>query len=244
MRNISYLSRSSFFLGLSIQRVQQIIASGRTIRKGAGSWFFRQGEPAVGFYLLLAGYATIHHLTADGAEAIVRMMVPLEVMGTRSVLLRSTSPLSARAVKDCETIFWPGPAMRKLLLQCPELALNTLRITSTYMFEFADRYSSLVTESIEQRIARVMLGLAARVGRWENGSVVLDVVLPHKEIGQMVGASLFSVSRVFAAWARGGVVSRNRGRILLRRIEALNRIASANTSSRRVQPNLRSLHNK
>jgi CRP/FNR family transcriptional regulator, nitrogen oxide reductase regulator len=226
-KNISHLARSSFFSGLSYQAVEEIIASSRGIRKVAGSWFFRQGEPAVGFYLLVSGYATIHHLTLDGAEALVRIMVPLEIFGTRSVLLRKTSPGSARAVKDCEALFWPGSIMRKLLLEHPELALNALQITSTYMIEFAARNSSLITQSIEQRIARVLLELAARIGRWEGRTVVLDVVLPHKDVGQMVGASVFSVSRIFAAWIRSGLLRRDRGKILLRHIASLNRIAAA-----------------
>lgn len=220
------LASAPFLANLRSEQIRDIVSKSTTIHKPKGSWIFRQGEPATYFYLLLDGRVNIHHITPEGSDVLLRIMAPLEIFGYRCINPNGIQVTSVQATRDSWCLAWPGPTMRKLFFQHPQLAINAFEIASAHMFEFEIRYRDLATEPVEKRIARILLDLAGRMGRRQDDVIVIESGVLQKDIGQMTGASVFSVSRIFAAWRRGGILRRARGRIVLRDLENLRRIAA------------------
>lgn len=220
------LATAQFFAGLGAQEIAEIVKKGSRVEKRKGAWFFRQGDAATYFYLLEKGRANIHHLAPDGSDVLLRIMVPLEIFGYRSIDPNGVQFTSIQAAEDSRCLAWPGSRMRESFLRHPQLAINAFQIASGHMFEFEIRYNDLATLPVEKRVARILLDLARRMGRQEGTLIVLEGGVLEKDIGQMTGSSVFSVSRIFAAWNRSGILRRSRGQIVLRELSALQRIAA------------------
>lgn len=224
--NTSGLAAARFFAGIPSDQIVEITGKASPIEKRKGAWFFRQGDRATHFYLLQDGRVDIHHFAHDGNDILLRIMTPLEIFGYRSIDPNGVHFTSIQAAENSVCLAWPGSVMRDLFLRHPQLAINAFQIASEHMFEFETRYQDLATLPVEKRVARMLLELARRLGRREGDVIVLGGGLLEKEIGQMTGASVFSVSRIFAAWHRDGILRRSRSHIVLRRVATLEQIAA------------------
>lgn len=220
------LRSAAFFRNLAAKDIQAVISQATWVEKEKGASFFRQDEPARSFYLLVDGMVKIHQVTPGGHDVLLRIMVPYEIFGYRALLPGGSHPLSAQAVQHSRCLRWSSQAANGLFHAYPGLALNAFLIAVDNLTEFQSRCRDLATEPVERRIARTLLDLGERMGRKQEDSVVLDSGLMQKDIGELTGTTVFSVSRIFAEWRRQGILRSNRGRIVLNDVEFLRRIAA------------------
>lgn len=221
------LFSAPLFRDLSAKDVQDIVSQGTWVEREKGAWFFRQDEPAKSFYLLVEGRVKIHQVTPGGHDVLLRIMVPTEIFGYRALLPGGTHPLSAQAVLDTLCVRWSSETANRLFHAYPGLALNAFLIAVDNLTEFQSRCRDLATEPVERRIARTLLDLGKRMGRPQEDSVVLESGLMEKDIGELTGTTVFSVSRIFSEWKRQGILRSHRGHIVLNDLAVLRRIAAA-----------------
>lgn len=220
------LRSAAFFNNLSATEIQDVVSHATWLEKERGAWFFQQDEAAKSFYLLVEGRVKIHQVTPGGQEVLLRIMVPYEIFGYRALLPGGSHPMSAQAVQHCRCLRWSSQAAGSLFHRYPALALNAFLIAVDNLTEFQSRCRDLAFEPVERRIARTLLDLGKRMGRRQDDSVVLEGGLMQKDIGELTGTTVFSVSRVFAQWKRQGILRSHRGRIVLNDLEGLRRIAA------------------
>lgn len=220
------LRLAEFFQNLPVKDIQAVVSLGLLVEKEKGAWFFQQDEPATGFYFLLEGRVKIHQLTPGGHDVLLRIMAPNEIFGYRALLPGGNHPLSAQALQHSRCLKWASPTAHRLFHTYPQLALNAFLIAVDNLTEFQSRCRDLATEPVERRIARTLLDLGKRLGRQQDDSVVLDGELVEKDIGELTGTTVFSVSRIFADWSRRGILRNHRGRIVLNDLPGLRRIAT------------------
>ena len=94
-----------------------------------------------------------------------------------------------------------------------------------YIQEMQTRYRELVTERVEQRIARALLRLAAQSGQKSKENRGVELALSRQDLAEMTGTTLYTVSRVLSAWERRGLVAAGRERVMIRDPHGLVRIA-------------------
>ena len=81
------------------------------------------------------------------------------------------------------------------------------------------------TQEVERRIAHTLLRLLDQGGRVTNDGVLIDFPISRKDIAQMVGATLHTVSRIMSAWESRGLVSSGRRKVVVRDRSKLSRLA-------------------
>jgi CRP-like cAMP-binding protein len=94
-----------------------------------------------------------------------------------------------------------------------------------YISELQERQKALVTDRVEQRIARILLKLAAQSGRKIDEGVLIDLPITRQDIAEMSGTTLFTVSRTLNEWERGGLLEIGRERVVIRDPHGLVSIA-------------------
>jgi CRP-like cAMP-binding protein len=88
-----------------------------------------------------------------------------------------------------------------------------------------DRYQELATERVEQRVARALLRLARQVGQKEEDGILINLPLSREDLAEMIGTTLYTVSRILSRWEHQGLVKTGRERVLIRNPHALVDIA-------------------
>jgi len=182
-----------------------------------GSFFFQQGEPGRHLFLLAEGRAKITQVTPDGQQVVLRVVVPGQVFGSMAVLrAEGDYPASALAMEDSSAAAWDGAFLRQLAEREPALNLNLMDLMHGHIEDMQSRFREVATERVEQRLAQTLLRLATQAGRRDpDGHVKLDLRLTRQDLAEMIGTTLYYVSRLLSDWERRGLVSTGRESITI-----------------------------
>jgi CRP-like cAMP-binding protein len=213
------LGESRLLHSLQREELTAILDQAVDLSLKAGTWIFRQGEPADRVFLLVTGRVRIARVTAEGSDSMLTLVGPSELFGFDAFEEKSAYHDSARAIRDCRVASWEGQVMRPILLRYPSFSLNALRAMLDFLHQLEVRYSDLANSSVEQRIARALVDTARRLGTVERNLIVLEIA--DRDIGELAATNKYSVSRTLGAWRKLGLIKKTQGKIILLDINAL-----------------------
>jgi len=190
-------------------------ASRRAAPKGA--FIFMQGEAAEEMFLLVAGRIRLVETTAEGREVLVRFVQPGQVFGDRAAITGSSYGASALCDAPVRVYVWTAKIIAQLLRQIPVLSANLLAITARYHHYARDRYRLLATASVSRRIRWALTDLARSIGVRQGNATILAARAIQRDIADLAGTTVYSVNRALSGYEQRGILSRERGRIILLR---------------------------
>lgn len=250
-RLFQLLAEAEFFTGLERRGLERVLEEARQKRLERQEICFRQDEPATLLYLLTEGRVKLTQLTPDGRQVLMRFVEPGEVFGGIALFTQEEYPVTAEAVERCRLLAWDGAAMQRLMEKEPKIALNVIQHLAELVKNLQDRVRELSTERVERRIARALLRLAAQAGpaaegeasagrlptgsggtgrRPESGEAMGAVIhVSRQDLGELTGATLYTVSRTLSRWESEGLVESGRERITILDPRALAAIAEDET---------------
>jgi CRP-like cAMP-binding protein len=189
-------------------------------------FFFMQGDPATHAYVLVEGRVKMLQITPNGQQITMRIMTPGQTYGGIALLNPQAGyPATAQAMEDSRALAWDTTHLRELVAKDPSISLNVMSLMHGYITELQERQKALVTDRVEQRIARILLKLASQSGRKIDEGVLIDLPLTRQDIAEMSGTTLFTVSRTLNEWERGGLLEIGRERVVIRDPHGLVSIA-------------------
>jgi len=164
---------------------------------------------------LVNGKVKLTQLTEEGQQIILRYVSPGEAFAVIAVLSKIPYPVTASTVNRVSLLSWEDQVMLELMKKYPQLAINSLSILANRIQEFQDRFRELATERVERRIARALLRLASQTGRKIDQSILIDFTLSRKDLAEMTGTTLYTVSRTLSQWEKDGLVSSQREQVTI-----------------------------
>jgi CRP-like cAMP-binding protein len=153
-------------------------------------------------------------LAASGDVVIVRFAVPGEVVSGPGLSGSSLQTATAVALEPSDLLSWEARSFEALSERFPLLHRNSLRILAERVRDVEERYRELATERVAARLARTLLRLLGQMGRPRGETVVIS--LSREELGQMIGTTLFSVSRLLSQWQSQGIVAAAREAVIVK----------------------------
>ena len=220
------VQQSNLFHGADPGVLEQALALGFLRSVEQGGFFFMQGDPASHAYVLVLGLVKMLQITPGGQQITLRMMTPGQTYGGIAMLNPQAGyPATAQAVENSAALAWDTVRLRELAQREPSISLNTMQLMHGYILELQERQKALVTERVEQRIARILLKLAAESGRKVQEGVLIDMPLSRQDVAEMSGTTLYTVSRTLTEWERAGLLKIGRERVIIREPHGLVRIA-------------------
>lgn len=212
---IETLGAIELFKGLTTDELGAIEEAAQLRRFESDAFLYFQGDPANYLHVLLEGSVKLSQLTPEGQQVILHYASPGEAFAVIAVLSAMDYPVSAQAAEDSLTLTWGRKAMKALMLQHPQLALNALEVLSRRTLEFQDRIRELATERVERRIARALLRLARQTGRKVEEGVLIEMPLSRQDLAEMTGTTLYTVSRTLSQWESHGLIKSGREQVTI-----------------------------
>lgn len=216
---------SSLFRGLAREAVDEIVAAATRRRLAVGESLFLQGDPVEALYLVESGRLKLAQVSAAGEEVVVRVLGAGEIAAGVALLDRRTLPVAASALTECTVLYWPRARALELAAEYPALRANAVSTIADRMQESLTRIRELSTESAAQRVALMLLRLAGQHGREVAEGTLIDQPLGRQQLADLAGTSMYTASRLLAGWARDGVLTVGRKRVVVRSVSALERLA-------------------
>jgi CRP/FNR family transcriptional regulator, nitrogen oxide reductase regulator len=223
--DLDRLTRCGLFRGLSDQALRDVRRPARTSAVTKGGICFLQGGPAEAVYVLVRGTIKLVKTDADGRQVIVQVIEPNDCFGYVGTFDGGTHQVSAEAAQDSRVLVWDVETVRRLMRTHPAIADNGLRLLAGRVEQDWDRVHDLVTARIEQRIARALLQMVRRQSESGGAESANTVGLLHQDLADLIGTNMYTVSRILCRWKRLGVIDALRGRVIIRSVPRLTRIA-------------------
>ncbi|HET8922936.1 MAG TPA: Crp/Fnr family transcriptional regulator [Candidatus Acidoferrum sp.] len=194
------LVREHIFCGLpeSVLAELEEISSPSTYSKDA--ILFVEGQESRGAFVICNGRVKLSTGSSRGKSFMVRMAEAGEVVGLPGTISGKPYELTAQALEPLQANFIPREAFLQFLRQRGEAAVTVAGILSRiYQATLSEvRYLGL-SASTAEKLARFLLDLPAKPIQG-NGHIQATLTLTHKEIGEMIGASRETVTRLFASF--------------------------------------------
>ena len=215
---------SPLFRNLDRHAIVTITESARRRAFAPGEFLCRLGEPATRLYLLIEGAVKIIGYSRGGSEVLFDWLNRGDVFGLEAVLSSPTPYVwTALATENVEVMEWDGPISRSFAAKWNSFYENVFSLALRWAHECQSRFQEMATGAAEQRIAGLILHLAARPSLTRDDTRELRI--SEEEMAQMAGTNMFTVNRIISRWRREGYVEKGRKRLLIRDLQSLLRIS-------------------
>ncbi|WP_457640022.1 Crp/Fnr family transcriptional regulator [Persephonella sp.] len=177
-------------------------------------YIFFEGDEEPGIYIVIDGIVKLIKETADGKTVILRLVTPKEVFGWLVMGdSRPSSTYTAQALVDTKVLYVSNKDFLKLLSLYPALAVKITCDASKMLLEAYDRLKSLAAEKVEGRIANLLLELSRKIGKEEDGKIVIKAPITRQDLAEMTGTTVETAIRIMSKWKKEGIVNTERGKI-------------------------------
>ena len=145
------------------------------------------GERSRTFFFLQSGFVKVGTITADGREVIYDVRKGGDVIGE----LRASEELRpdrAVALEETDAICVPFEDVMQQILKKPDLISVLVDVFCRALKEAYAQVNSLAIDDTVHRLIKVLIGLAAKIGRRSGTSVEIPTYLTQEEVAQMAAA--------------------------------------------------------
>jgi CRP-like cAMP-binding protein len=199
---------------------ETLLLNRSAVRIAKGEALYEAGEQDRTFFFIQRGLVKLGTVTEDGHEIIYDLRKAGDVVGE---LAAYQSPRRDRAValEPTDVVAVPYEAIIGFLQENPVLLRELIEVLCGYLSHAYEQVSRLAADDTVHRLVKVLLDLAARLGRRAGRFTELATYLTQEELSQMVAARRERVSTALNLLRRGGLVRYSRGGHLLLDVEAL-----------------------
>jgi CRP/FNR family transcriptional regulator len=214
-------------ISLEMQELDQIdevvVRSSKPLHKG--DYLYRHGDTFSAIYAVRSGCIKSVRITEEGEEQITGFYLPGEILGMDGLDTNeySNSAIVLETSSICEI---PFNKLEELSQEIPSLQRHFFKLMSREIINDQELITLLSKGSAEQRIAAILLSLSARHQRRQLSPTEFTLPMSRTEMGNYLGLTIETVSRVFSRFQKENIVSTNRRLITLLNLDSLKKIAS------------------
>jgi CRP-like cAMP-binding protein len=213
------------FGGLAAEVLGEAMALARCRVLAKQTRVFNQGDGEARAHILVKGSVRIVQSGSDGAHIVVRFIGPGDMFGAMALFTDRRYPADAETITDAVEVSWSEADLLSLMNRHPRVAVNALTIAGKRLQEAQERLRELATQPVGRRIAHMLLRLAGRFGHRGSDGCAIAIPLRRKDIADICGTTLYSVSRVLTAWEKQGFVMTRDQHLTLVKLANIRRIA-------------------
>lgn len=142
----------AFFRTLDERSFADILRAAEVRRLTAGEELFGQDEEAGRFHVLIDGILELYRTTAEGEEAIVRVVGRSEAMAAGFAISFGTHPFSARAVGAARVLSGPRSLLLAVMRSQTDAAMDLMNTLAEHVRSYADQIEALQVQPAAERL--------------------------------------------------------------------------------------------
>jgi CRP-like cAMP-binding protein len=220
------LAKVPVFADLAPRELDALAGLTHTRKLAAREVLFHKGDPVSQVYVVVRGRLRVLAQSADGTDVVFGILDPGEVVGEIALLAGGQRTASVLAIEPSELLGLDRRDFLALLRSRPQLSVRLLQVLAERLRRISEFVEDTVFLDLPTRLAKKLLALATSYGKpLDAGGVRIDVKLSQQELGTMVGTTRESINKQLRAWREQGIVTSERGFLVIRRAAELERLA-------------------
>lgn len=172
-----------------------------------GALLFVEGEQPRGVFILCSGKVKLTTTSNDGRTLIVTIATKGELLGTSAVILGRPYEVSAETIEASQVSFIRREDFLRLLSSSPEASMRAAQqLSENYAAAQREIRSLGLAHTTSEKLARLLLEWSTAGDETPNGTRV-QVLLTHEEIGQRIGTTRETVTRLLSELKRKKLIA-------------------------------------
>ena len=205
--------------------LRELAALAEVVRLKRGALLMRRGSPAQAFFVVLQGAMQFSRNLPDGTPFVIGYYAPGQPFGLTALFDNQLTEFDARAKADTVLMRVTREVLRPYLLEHPPLLLSLASAWSNRRRQVYDQLEVVSTMPLRQRVARVILRLAASFGETTPRGRKISIRVSQEDLAALAAASRQRVHVEFKILVAEGVVAGNYGTITVLDTERLQQRA-------------------
>jgi len=192
-----------------------------------GAVLFAEGQAPRGVFIVRRGRVKLSICGSDGRTLILRIVEPGCPLGVASVVSSRAYEATAETQEPCEISFLRQSDLLRLMRLNGEIALwVTQHISQDYAATCREIRDLILSDSATEKLARLLVGWLDQNTAARN-PCQMKLALTHEEIGQMIGTSRETVSRLFAGFKKQRLIQQSGSTLVIPNRVALESLITA-----------------
>lgn len=204
---VEVFKESLIFSGLSEAELGELARLATERHLAPGEFAFWEDDDPDFFYLVVSGRIKVLKQASSGKEFIVAFFGPGEMFGEVAVFEDKPYPASAQAADETRVLGIRKAEFLAFLAAHPEIALRIISVLGGRLRDAQARLKDLAVASAQQRLARLLLQLSAKLGP--------NLPFTRQEIADMAGTTIETAIRVLSRMREGKIIRSVRGHIII-----------------------------
>lgn len=221
-----YLKNLEVFQQISEEDRQRIQSSTRHREVRRNETLYFEGEEDDNVYILKEGAVKIMRHLPGGREVITEVLGQGTVFGETAVDEATEKDESAVAVEDGVICSIRRKDFDRLVSTIPGLAIRVRKIQGLRRYRLENKLLDLLFGTVEQRLARTILGLLEDFGEERGEARVLRVKLTHLDFARLVASTRETVSATFSRMREQGLLDFDRKYVVVPDVKRIEELAA------------------
>lgn len=198
-----------------------------TTSYAGGAVLFAEGQAPRGVFIVRRGRVKLSICGSDGRTLILRIVDAGCPLGVAAVVSGRPYEATAETQEPSEISFLRHSDLLRLMRLHGEVALwVTQHISDDYASTCREIRDLILSDSASEKLARLLVGWLDQNSTSMNPSQV-KLALTHEEIGQMIGSSRETVSRLFAGFKKQRLIQQTGSTLVIPNRVALESLITA-----------------
>ena len=200
------LPKGGLFCDLSLGALSALDGMKFTSVYPKGSVLFVEGEQPRGIFILCSGRAKLSTSSSEGKTLIVKLVEMGEMLGASASILGKPYEVTAETIEPAQVNFVKRDDFLRFLGSHAEACMNTAQQLSEKYRSAQQEIRSLgLSQTTSEKLAKLLIDWCDR-GEETGKGTRLKVLLTHEEIGQMIGTTRETVTRLLSEFKRKRII--------------------------------------
>jgi CRP/FNR family transcriptional regulator len=192
-----------------------------------GAVLFAEGQSPRGVFIVRRGRVKLSVCGSDGRTLILRIADVGCPLGVAAVVSGRQYEATAETQEPSEISFLRQSDLLRLMRQHGEFALwVTQNISADYASTCREIRDLILSDSASEKLARLLVTWLDQNTKSKNPTQ-MKLALTHEEIGQMIGSSRETVSRLFAGFKKQRIIQQTGSTLVIPSRVALESLITA-----------------
>lgn len=183
---------------------------------------FFEGDSVRQVVLLVSGCVKLSQTSSQGQEVILRLVGPGESL-CAECFPKYNHCSTAQTMKPSTALVWGASQFEAVANRFPMLGRNISCVLLHTLNQLEVRFREICTEKVAPRLSSQLVRLVSQVGQHSDGQV--EIGLSQRDLAQLTGTTLFTVSRLLGQWEELGIVRPRRQGLVVLNVPALEVIS-------------------
>jgi CRP/FNR family cyclic AMP-dependent transcriptional regulator len=224
-QNIAVAPKAFCALPPTVSRELEAVTLTNTYPTGAV--LFAEAQAPRGVFAVLRGRVKLSVCASDGRTLILRLAEAGEILGVAAAVSGRDYEATAETQEPCEISFIRQGDLLRLMRSHGEFALwVTQQLSQDYSSTCREIRDLMLSDSASERLARLLVGWLNQTAESRHPGQV-KLALTHEEIGQMIGTSRETVTRLFTGFKKQHLIQQNGATLVVPNRIALESLITA-----------------